>query len=160
MAVLGFVVLVACSACSESGKSTNKSAGPANITGGVIGEDGPIMEAKLTATDATDAVVATTEIKGSSRYHLKLPADTVYPVIISAIYPRSTKVSESGQGELKAAIVEGGGGMLDISPTSTSIVNTALGMGGLTRENFKRAAISTLGLGGGGGGGGAYHGGH
>lgn len=164
MVILAFVVLVACSACSESGDSTSKLTGPADVAGTMIGADGPITHAKLTATDATGAVVATTEVKGNDHYNLKLPKKTVYPVLISVIYPRSTKEVASGQGEVKAALMEPGGGMLDITPTSTRIVDTALGMGGLTPENFRRAAISALqsgmGSSGSSGGGEAYHGGH
>lgn len=144
MAVLGFVVIVACAACGESGPVT----GPATLTGGVVGEDGPIMEAKLTATDATGAVVATAEIKGKSHYRLELGADTVYPVLITA---------KSDHEEIKAVVMEGGHLSLDLSPTSTRIVKSALRMGGLTAENLQSAARATFSLGGGGGGG---HGGH
>lgn len=156
MAVLGFTILAVCSACGESGESASKSPSPVYISGGVTGIDGPVTGAELTATDAKGKVVATEKIEDSS-YHLKLPADAAYPVIISAVYPRSTKIVESGQGEVKAAIIEASSSMIEISPKSTKIVERALAMGGLTRENFQQAA-ATIGMSGGGGGGG--HGGH
>jgi hypothetical protein len=126
----------------------------------MTGEDGPIMEAKLTATDKNGVVQSTLKISGSSSYNLKLPADTAYPVIISAVYPRSTKVVKSGKGEVKAAVLEPSSSMIELSPRSTAIVNISLARGGLTPENFEHASASALRLGGGGSGGMAYHGGH
>lgn len=158
MAVLGFTILAVCSACGESGESTSKSAGPVYISGGITGIDGSVTGAELTATDAKGEVVATEKVENSS-YHLKLPADAVYPVIISAVYPRSTKIVESGQGEVKAAIIEASSSMVEISLKSTKIVERAIAMGGLTRENFEQAAETTITMGGGGGDSGG-HGGH
>jgi hypothetical protein len=137
----------------------SKAAVPVHISGAIIGEDGPIKKAKLTATDNNGTVRATSSINGSLHYSLELPADTAYPVIISAIYPRSTKVAKSGKGEMKAAILEPSSSLVEISPRSTSIVDIALARGGLTPENFEHASASVLRLGHGSGGM-AYHGGH
>lgn len=160
MVVLSFAVLAAFTACSDSGEATSKSTGPATIFGGMFGEDGPIMEAKLTAKDATGAIVATAQIKGSSDYELDLPANTVYPVVITAVYPRSTKLAESGHGKLRAVAMEGGHLRIDLSPTTTRIVKSALRMGGLTPENVQSAARTAMRLGIGQGGSGGGHVGH
>lgn len=160
MAVLGFATLVACSACSESGESSSKPASSVYISGGMIGEDGPVKNAEITATDAKEKVVATVKVEGRSTYRLKLPADTNYPVIISAIYPRSTKIVESGQGEIKAAVMEAANSMVELSPKSTRIVEIALARGGLTPNNFEQAASAAFNLGGVGGGATGGHGGH
>ena len=116
IATLAFTVVAICAACSESGKSVSKTAVPVHISGAMIGEDGPIKEAKLTATGNNGVVRATSSVNGSLHYSLELPADTVYPVIISAIYPRSTKVVKSGKGELKAAILEPSSSLVELSP--------------------------------------------
>ncbi|QBQ54893.1 hypothetical protein [Nitrosococcus wardiae] len=160
MAAAVFAVLVVGTACSEAEKSASKPAVPVSISGSMTGEDGPIKEAKLTATDHNGEVIATAEVNGSSRYRVELPAGAAYPVILSAIYPRSTKVVESGQGEIKAAIMKASNSTVELSPKSTSIVEIALARGGLTPENFKSASLAVLNQGSGGSGGMPYQGGH
>jgi hypothetical protein len=159
IATLVFTAVAVCTACGESDKPMSKSAISVHISGNIFGEDGPIKKAKLTATDKNDTVRATSSVNGSSHYSLELPADTVYPVIISAVYPRSTKVVKSGKGEVKAAVLEPSSSIVELSPTSTTIVDIALARGGLTTENFEHASASALRLGHGAGGM-AYHGGH
>lgn len=156
-----FAALAVTTACSEEAeKSASKPAVPVSISGSMTGEDGPITEAKITATDNNGETIAATEVNGSSRYRIELPAETDYPVIISAIYPRSTKTVESGQGEVKAAVMEPSSSTVELSPTSTTIVDIALARGGLTPQNFKHASAAALSLSRGGSGGMAYHGGH
>lgn len=154
-----FTAMVAGTACGEADKPANKPAVPVTISGSITGADGPIKEAKLTATDSHGKMIATAEVSGRSSYNLELPAGATYPVIISAVYPRSTKIEKSGQGEVKAGILEASSSIVAISPRSTSIVNMALARGGLTPENFRVASASALNLGAGSGGGGG-HGGH
>ncbi|ABA57358.1 conserved hypothetical protein [Nitrosococcus oceani ATCC 19707] len=156
-----FTAMVASTACSEAEKSASKPAVPVTISGSMNGEDGPIKEAKLTATDSHGEVITTAEVSGRARYQLELPAGAAYPVIISAIYPRSTKIEKSGQGEVKAVVMEASSSTVELSPRSTAIVNMALARGGLTLENFKAASAAALNLGAGSGGGsGGGHGGH
>jgi hypothetical protein len=161
IAILFFTVVAVCTACGKSEKTMSKSAAPVYISGNIFGEEGegPIKKAKLTATDKDGTVRATSNVNGSSHYSLKLPTDTAYPVIISAIYPRSTKIVESGKGEVKAAVLEPSSAIVELSPRSTTIVDIALARGGLTPENFEHASASALRLGHGAGGM-AYHGGH
>jgi hypothetical protein len=161
MVILACAALIFCVACSEEAEvAGSKPAGSVYITGGMKGEDGPIKEAELTATDSNGSVIATLNVSGKSRYSLELPAGTDYPVIISAIYPRSTKVDESGAGEVKAAVMEPSSSSVDLSPTSTAIVDIAQARGGLTPENFEQASAAALNLGRSGSGGSPYQGGH
>ncbi|ADE15748.1 conserved hypothetical protein [Nitrosococcus halophilus Nc 4] len=160
MATVVFALLVLSTACSEAEKPASKPAVPVSISGSMTGEDGPVKEAKLTATDRNGEVIATVEVNSGPRYRIELPAGVAYPVIISALYPRSTKVVESGQGEIKAAIMKASSSTVELSPKSTSIVDIAMARGGLTPENFKSASLAILNQGSGGSGGMPYQGGH
>jgi len=161
MVIVAGAALVVCVACNEAEVAVGQSTTvPVYITGGMKGEDGPIKEAKLVAIDSKGAIIVTLQVSGQSRYSLELPVGTDYPVILSAIYPRSKKIDETGAGEVKAAIMEVSSASVDLSPTSTAIVNIALARGGLTPENFERASVAALNLSRSGSGGNPYQGGH
>ncbi|BAW80281.1 hypothetical conserved protein [Candidatus Nitrosoglobus terrae] len=165
--ILGFIAVVACTACSESGKSTS-SPTPTKLSGAISDENGPIRVAKLSATDSQGVVRATASLNGEQRYNLELPVETVYPVIISATYLHAAKAAESKEGapaaeesheaELRTVVLEPGSSIVDISLRSTQIVDIARARGGFTPENLAHASAAALNLGAGGGSGGGHEG--
>jgi len=141
-------------ACGDNTANSSQSSAQSRLTGHVSNDDGPVDNARIEAKDAKGAVVAKTELpSGSNMYQISLPTSTVFPVILTA-YPQATP------GEtLKAAVASPLAAEQDISPVSTIVVDTALGLGGINEANLAKAAGAAISMrkksGGGGGGGGA-----
>lgn len=118
------------------------------------------MGGTLKVTDGNGKEVATAAINhDDGAYQAVIPKGTQYPIILTA-----TPAMTSGM-DLKVIqgyIADSSVGMTDVTPISTKVVETAIKMGGLTKENIINASrvglMSITGPGGGGGGGG--HGGH
>ena len=139
--------------CDSGGKpSFPSSSAPARLSGHVFNDDGPVNDASIEVRDARDQVIVRSELKGSSRYSLTLPAGASFPLIVKAQQPNSDEAP------LKAAVTSGLTSEQDISPVTTIVVDTALSLGGLTEANLAKAAgaaIAQRKKSGGGGGGGA-----
>ena len=150
---LGAGLLAACGDNAPPAASS-PAAAATRLSGHVSNDDGPVLKARVEAKDAKGSVVAKTELPGGANsYQLALPANTAYPVILTA-YP------EAAPGEpLKAAVPSPLAAEQDISPVSTLVVDTALSLGGINEANLAKAAGAAISLrkksGGGGGGGGA-----
>ena len=136
--------------CGDNGMAPPPA--PSRITGHVSNDDGPVDKARIEAKDAKGQLVEKTELQaGSNNYRIVLPVGTAYPVILTA-YPEGTGET------LKAAVSSPLAAEQDISPVSTIIVDTALGLGGINEANLAKAAGAAISLrrkSGSGGGGGA-----
>lgn len=164
------------SACDSGGGSKSASAvigAPAetaavntlqkdkSISGKVLNKEGPAMGGTLKITDAGGKEVASAAINhDDGGYQAMIPKGTVYPIILTAT-PAMTQGMDLEV--IKGYIADSSVGMADVTPISTKVVEAALKMGGLTKENIITASrvglMSVTGPGGGGGGGGG-HGGH
>ena len=145
--------LAACGDGNAPSSSASQAATQTRLSGHVSNDDGPVLKARIEATDARGAMVAKTEVQsGTNSYQLTLPAGTAYPVILRA-HPEATPNEV-----LKAAVSSSLAAEQDISPVSTIVVDTALSLGGINETNLAKAAgaaISQRKKSGGGGGGGA-----
>lgn len=153
LCLAGSLWLTACGDNSPSSPSS-QAATQTRLSGHVSNDDGPVSQARIEAKDAKGALVAKTEVQGGANaYQLTLPANTAFPVILTA-YPDATPKEA-----LKAAVSNSLAAEQDISPVSTLIVDTALSLGGINEVNLAKAAGAAIALrkksGGGGGGGGA-----
>jgi hypothetical protein len=107
------------------------------LEGLVSNNHGPIKAGTIKVTDNYEELVASTALKSNGHYSVKIPADTVLPIVLT-FYP------EAADGEkLITAVVHPGITKYDINPLTTSIAKKALSMGGYTHANMVRAAEGT-----------------
>lgn len=130
------------------------------ISGKVLNKQGPAMGGTLKITDNSGKEIASAPIKqDDGAYQVVIPKGSVYPIILTA-KPAMTHGIDLEV--LKGYIADTSVGITDVTPISTKVVEAAIQMGGLTKENIITASrvglMSVTGPGGGGGGGG--HGGH
>ena len=84
-----------------------------------------------------EELVASTALQNNGHYSVKIPADTVLPIVLT-FYP------EAADGEkLITAVVHPAITKYDINPLTTSIAKKAQAMGGYTHANMVRAAEGT-----------------
>lgn len=126
--------LAACGPASTPGAS---GGGEARIAGLVLTDDGPANQGHIEAKDRDGTVVAQADIGGDAHYSLKIPAGTAYPVVLSA-------TAAGAAAPLKAAVTSDLAADQDISPVTTLVVDTALGLGGLTEANLAKAAGAAI----------------
>ncbi len=107
------------------------------LEGVVRSNGGPIKAGTIKVTDKYEELVASTAIQNSGHYSVKIPADTILPIVLT-FYP------ESADGEkLITAVVHPGITKYDINPLTTLIAKKAQAMGGYTHANMVRAAEGT-----------------
>lgn len=123
---------------SGGGGGTAVSGAPAKLSGHVVGDDGPVTQARIEARDAANAVVAGAELNGNSQYALSIPAGTRYPLILTAT-PPTPEVPV-----LKAAVTGAEAREQDLSPVTTIVVDTALSLGGINDANLAKAAGAAI----------------
>lgn len=131
------------------------------ISGKVLNKEGPAMGGTLKVADINGKEVATASINhDDGAYQAAIPKGTAYPIILTAT-PAMTKGMDLEV--IKGYIADPSVGLTDVTPISTKVVEAAIKMGGLSKENIINASriglMSITGPGGGGGGGGG-HGGH
>ncbi|WP_139558045.1 hypothetical protein [Methylotetracoccus oryzae] len=134
-------VTIACAAgCDNAPSGSRSGAAPVStqLTGHVLNDDGPVTAATIEATDGAGVVAARTELKGDSVYQLTIPAGTRYPLVITA-YP-----AENPGEPIKAAVTNPDAAEQDISAVTTIVVNTAMGLGGLSEANLAKAAGAAI----------------
>lgn len=153
--IAGFtVLLLASGVCAAEAPPTGKP-----LHGNVYGRQGSVGMGEVTFTDADGNEVASTTINTNGSYHVVLPKNAKYPLLLTA---KPGVDAKSSMKEIKGYALDQHVEMTDISPTTTKVVEAAGRLGGLTRENLIGAArlglMSLQGTGGGGGGGG--HAGH
>ena len=107
------------------------------LEGLVSNNHGPIKAGTIKVTDNYEELVASTTIKNNGHYSIKIPANTVLPIVLT-FYPESA----DGQ-KLITAVVHPAITKYDINPLTTSIAKNALAMGGYTHANLVRAAEGT-----------------
>ena len=174
VAVLGTTALL--TACDSGGSKSAASlvGSPADnaalntlqkektISGKVLNKGGPAMGGTLKITDANGKEVATVDIShDDGAYRAVIPKGTQYPIILTATPAMTQGVDLK---VIQGYIADSSVGMTDVTPISTKVVDAALKMGGITKENIINASriglMSITGPGGGGGGRGGGHGGH
>lgn len=133
------LVLASCwlTACDNKTPSTppatqivKKYAQATTLEGNVIDKNGRVKTGKVTATDAEQHTIATTEIQDNGHYQLEIPADTALPIVLSA----------TAAEPLIVAVIDPMISKYDINPRTTAIANKAKAMGGYTRSNLVIAA--------------------
>lgn len=135
------LLLSACdSATTGSSGATKTSASPVRITGHVFSDDGEITQAKIEAVDASGKLAAQAELNGNSGYTLTIPAETAYPLILTAHPP------DAPEPHVKAAIANTKVSEQDISPITTAVAETALNLGGISEINLSKAAGAAIAL--------------
>ncbi len=112
------------------------------LTGTVGNNDGPISSAKIEVADDKGNTIATTQLQGSARYSVTIPAGTVLPIVISA-YPEP----EDGKiQKLIVAVIDPGLKRNDINELTTIIAEKAKAMGGYSYENMSQAAMTSTAI--------------
>jgi hypothetical protein len=107
------------------------------LEGVVSNNHGPIRAGTIKVTDMYEELVASTALQNNGHYRVKIPADTVLPIVLT-FYP------DGADGEkLITAVVHPAITKYDINPLTTSIARKALAMGGYTHANLVRAAEGT-----------------
>ena len=107
------------------------------LEGVVSNNHGPIKAGTIKVTDKNEELVASTSLKSNGHYSIKIPVDTVLPIVLT-FYP------EAADGDkLITAVVHPSITKYDINPLSTSIAKKAKALGGYTHANLVRAAEGT-----------------
>ena len=130
--------------CGKSNQNTAsikqviKKYDQATFLDGVVSNNrGPIRAGTIKVTDRYEELVASTALRNNGHYSVKIPADTVLPIVLT-FYP------ETADGEkLITAVVHPTITKYDINPLTTSIAKKAQAMGGYTHANMVRAAEGT-----------------
>ena len=107
------------------------------LEGVVSNNEGPIKTGTIKVTDNNEELVASTALQNNGHYSVKIPADTVLPIVLT-FYPE-----EADGKKLFTAVVHPSITKYDINPLTTSIAKKALEMGGYTHANLVRAAEGT-----------------
>lgn len=123
-------------ACGPEGTSNSSVSAP-EISGLVLTDEGPVTKARIEAHDSKGVTLAKADMNGDGHYRIKLPAGVGYPVVLSA-YP------EGVTAPLKAVVTSDLVTEQDISEVSTLVVDTALGLGGITEANLAKAARAAI----------------
>jgi hypothetical protein len=128
-------------ACEQSSTTTTSSSNQSLHITGIVQEEGePVTHAKIEAKDSGGATIATSELRNNSNhYAIDLPAGTQFPVVLTAI-------QEGDRPLLKAAITSSDVAEQDISTVTTLVVDTAIGLGGLTSANLAKAAGAAISM--------------
>ena len=135
--------------CDSGSSSAKRSTTEIIVTGQVVSEEKLMTHSEVQAKDRNGNLITQTPVDGTAHFSLKLPKGTIYPVILSV---RPDEQST----ELKAAVLNETVNAQDISNTTTTLVDNAMVLGGLTEENLSKAAqgamtqIKTVGGSGGG----------
>ncbi len=123
--------------CGSDTGTSNIAAGPATLQGKIINDKGPVTEAVVKALDAQGRTLTSTRLKGDSHFRIQIPANALYPVVLSATF---------GDHETLEAVVTSSAAVeQDITPYSDLVVKSARSQGGLTLENIARAARGAIG---------------
>lgn len=137
-AVLTSLVLSACDSGTSGVGTPHAGSAQTRLTGHVLNDEGPLLQARIEAKDADGSIVAKAEVNEQSTYVLTIPPGVNYPLILTA-------TSDSAPNEtLKAAVADPGTVEQDISPITTIVVDTALSLGGLTEGNLAKAAGAAI----------------
>ena len=107
------------------------------LEGLVSNNHGPIKAGTIKVTDNYEELVASTAIKNNGHYSIKIPADTVLPIVLT-FFPESA----DGQ-KLFTAVIHPSITKYDINPLTTSIAKKAQALGGYTHANMVQAAEGT-----------------
>jgi hypothetical protein len=135
--------------CDSGPSSAKRSTTEILVIGQVVREEKLMPHTEVQAKDRNGNLITHTPLDSANHFSLKLPKGIVYPVILSV---RPDEQST----ELKAAVLNETVNAQDISSTTTTLVDNAMVLGGLTEQNLSKAAqgamtqIKTVGGSGGG----------
>jgi hypothetical protein len=116
-----------------------KYASVATLQGLVADDNGPVKSGVVTAKTEKGELLASTELDGSPRYSLEIPAGTELPLILS--YAPSANAGEDQR--MISVVVHAGASKFDINPLTTRITKQAKALGGYNHRNLVRAAEDT-----------------
>ncbi|VAX27505.1 hypothetical protein MNBD_NITROSPIRAE01-388 [hydrothermal vent metagenome] len=146
-----FVFVTACSSGGDSGGTNSlPNSTVQHAISGSVG-DGPIRDATITVKNANDTVILSTTGDAAAHYSLSVPADTIYPLILTATGGIDMVSNVTPEFDLLSTVISPGDQTANITPFSTFIVKIAQALpGGLTAENMSTAkayVISQLNFG-------------
>ena len=126
----------------QSSNSNGKQYNRAIRFNGLVNRDQKDVTAgRIEATDHQGKVIANSELKESARYTIDIPADALYPIILT-VYSDSKKSTDE---PLILAILDPvTTDYFDITSATTAIAEKALAMGGYNSKNMMRAALKTV----------------
>lgn len=125
-------------ACGESSHVTEQAAiGSEQIVEGIVTDrDKLIVEGEVVAKDKNGAIIATTKPDREGKYSIVLPSGSSYPVILEIAVDQETT--------LQAVVLDSSLAQQDISTMTTLVVESAINLGGLTKQNMAQAAINAI----------------
>lgn len=138
-ALAGAGLLTGCGGDSGGGSDSPKI--EAKISGLVNDNAGAVSHGKIEVADKSGAVVYKGEFH-DGRYQVKVPASAGYPIVITAFPPEDAAVNTP----VKAVVTSSIADRIDVSPVSTSVVEGAIALGGLTAQNIARASGGAIGM--------------
>ncbi len=147
--VLAIISLSGCGGGGSGGSAIGTTSEDVIDLSGSVG-DGPITGAIITIKDANDAVIGTTQSDTTANYQISVPADTAFPVTITATGGTDIVTGTSPDFTMatiafKQANLSSKIRTANINPFSTLIVNMSKSMGsGLTTENIAAAKQTIL----------------
>jgi hypothetical protein len=107
------------------------------LAGAVTGQNGPITNGKILATDEKGKVISSSSLENTSRYSIVIPAGTLLPILLQ-VHPDTG--AENGK-PLTLAIADALMTNYNINPLTTAIAEKAKSLGGYTRKNLMAAAV-------------------
>ena len=147
LATLAALALSACGGGGGAGGGSAVSASPGanppapagtTITGSV--GDGPVTDARITATDRDGKVIGNATSDGQARFTLALPADARYPVTVKSSGGTDIVTSHAPDFDLQSIVNDASQSSANITPITTLIVRAAnCRAGGLTAANLNAA---------------------
>lgn len=113
----------------------------ARLSGSILDQTGPVNQGRLEVSDKNGQIVAKVSLSNSNHYSVSIPAGTIYPIVLT-VYPEGG----ASDAPVKAVVTSPIAETQDITSVSTIVVDSALGLGGLTPENIARASGGAIGL--------------
>ncbi|MEY2699485.1 MAG: hypothetical protein RIQ52_240 [Pseudomonadota bacterium] len=140
---LALSVTLLVSGCNSNNSSSANApaAFNAKLSGSILDQTGPVTQGRLEVSDKNGQVVVKTPINNGNHYSVTIPAGTVYPIVLTA-YPEGGISNAPVKAVVTSPIAE----TQDITSVSTIVVDSAMGLGGLTAENIARASGGAIGL--------------
>ena len=135
---MAFVGLL--SACSGGiDKTTSNNTNVAFLVSGSVG-DGPIVDARITVTDASGTVVLSTTADSTANYRIDVPSDALMPLTIRASGGIDLVTGRAADFELMAVVMASGEQTINVSPLTTLAVQTATcSTGGLNAASLQNS---------------------
>ncbi|NBS16689.1 MAG: hypothetical protein EBT06_10230 [Gammaproteobacteria bacterium] len=135
--LLAFLIVTTLTSCDNGLSSAQKSATETQVSGQVIRDNKPILQADIEATDLNGHPIGKTHLDGKDHFSLRLPSGTIYPVILTA-------TPEGEASTLKAVVLNDKVSTQEISTMTTILLDQAMVLGGITEENLSKASQGAI----------------